>query len=54
MCSNQNDIVYKAVDVVEMHKEKERHHHLADTVEKLQEKYMEKYSPQKEGDIIYS
>ena len=48
------DIVNKAVDVVEMHQEKERHHHLADTVDKLQAKYLEKYSPQKEGDIIFS
>ena len=42
--------------MVEMRKEEERHHHMADTVDKLQAKYMEKYSPQKEGDtdIIHS
>ena len=48
------DIVHKAVDAVEMHKEKERHHHLATTVDHIQAKYMEKYSLQKEGDIVYS
>ena len=50
------DIVLKAVDVVEMHKEQERHHQLATTVDILQAKYMAKYSPQKKGDpdIVYS
>ena len=50
------DIVLKAVDVVEKHKEQERHHQLATTVDILQAKYMAKYSPQKKGDsdIVYS
>ena len=48
------DIVHKAVDVVEMRKKRERHNHLANTVDHIQAKYMEKYSPQKEGDIIFS
>ena len=56
------DIVDKVVVSVAMckeeerhhHKEQERHHHLADTVEKLQEKYMEKYSPQQVGSDIHS
>ena len=48
------NILDKAMDTVAMRKEKERHHHLADTVDILQAKYMEKYSPQQEGDIIFS
>ena len=48
------DILGKVVDSVAMRKEEERHHHLANTVDTLQEKYMEKYSPQKDGAIIHS
>ena len=48
------DIVDKVVDSVAMRKEEERHHHMASTVDNIQAKYMEKYSPQKEGDIVYS
>ena len=48
------DILGKVVDSVAMRKEEERHHHLATTVDNLQAKYMEKYSPQQEGDIIFS
>ena len=48
------DILGKVVDSVAMRKEEERHHHLANTVDILQAKYMEQYSPQQEGDIIFS
>ena len=48
------DILDKAVDPVEMRKEKERHNHLADTMDNVRAKYMEKYSPQRKSDIIYS
>ena len=48
------DILGKVVDSVTMREEEERHHRMVNTVDSLQAKYMEKYSPQQEGDIIFS
>jgi len=48
------DILGKVVDTVAMCKENERHHHLVTTVDILQAKYMEKYSPQQVGSDIHS
>ena len=48
------DILGKVVDSVTMREEEERHHRMVNTVDSLQAKYMEKYLPQKEGDIIHS
>jgi len=48
------DILGKVVDTVAMRKENERHHHLVTTVDILQAKYMEKYSPQQDGAFIFS
>ena len=48
------DMLGKVVDSVTMREEEERHHRMVNTVDSLQAKYMEKYSPQQEGDIIFS
>jgi len=48
------DILGKVVDTVAMRKENERHHHLVTSVDILQAKYMDKYSPQRHGAFIFS
>ena len=50
------DIVHKAVDAVEMHKEKEWLDQMSANVDTIQARFLARYSPQKEGDadIIHS